>query len=128
MRTSWLACLGVLLGVLSVPGSLLAHHGNSAYDTSKSVTVTGTVTKWQVINPHSGIWVEVKDDQGNVQVWSGEFGGALDLYRHFRWNKETFKLGDRVTLTGSPAKDGSNSMLARKVILPDGKEVNVAGA
>jgi hypothetical protein len=78
-----LGCFGAVLAVLFVTGAALAHHGNSAYDLNKTVTVTGTVTKWQVINPHSGIWVEVKDSQGNVQIWSGEFGGALDLYRNF---------------------------------------------
>jgi hypothetical protein len=122
-----IGCFGGVLAILLVAGAALAHHGNSAYDLSKTVTVIGTVTKWQVINPHSGIWIEVKDPQGNVQVWSGEFGGALDLYRRFRWNKETFKPGDRVTLTGNPAKDGSTSMYTRKLVLPDGKEVDLSG-
>ena len=127
MRTRRLGGLGMVLGILAVSGPLLAHHGNSAYDMDKTVTVTGTVTKWQVINPHSGIWIEVKDERGNVQVWSGEFGGALDLYRRLRWNKDTFKLGDRITLTGNPAKNGGNSLHTRMLILPDGKEVDLSG-
>jgi len=127
VRTRRLGGLGMVLGILAVSGPLLAHHGNSAYDMDKTVTVTGTVTKWQVINPHSGIWIEVKDERGNVQVWSGEFGGALDLYRRLRWNKDTFKLGDRITLTGNPAKNGGNSLHTRMLILPDGKEVDLSG-
>lgn len=127
MKTTLLACLALLLGTVILSAPLLAHHGNSAYDLGKTVTVTGTVTKWQVINPHSGIWIEVKDAQGNVQVWSGEFGGALDLYRRLRWNKDTFKLGDQVTLTGNPAKNGSYAIYTRKVILPSGKEADMSG-
>jgi len=128
VRTRWLGCFGIVLGILVVSAPMLAHHANSAYDMTKTVTVTGTVTKWQVINPHSGIWIEVKDERGNVQVWSGEFGGALDLYRHFRWNKNTFKPGDQITLTGNPSKKGGNSMHTRKVTFSDGKVVDVSGA
>ena len=117
---------GLLSLVLTTP--LLAHHANAAYDTSKTVTVKGTVTKWQLINPHSGLWIEVKSAQGPVQVWSGEFGGTLDLFRAFRWTKNTFKLGDEVTMVGNPARDGGTAMYTTKIIFADGKEVVVAGA
>jgi hypothetical protein len=97
------------------------------YDTTKTVSVTGAVTKWQLINPHAGLWIEVKTSSGAIEVWSGEFGGVLDLYRSLKWNKETFKPGDRVTLTGNPARNGSTALLARKVVLSDGKEVDLEG-
>lgn len=97
------------------------------YDTRQTVTVKGTVTKWQLVNPHAGLWLEVKNERGATEVWSGEFGGILDLYRAFRWNKETFKTGDQVTLIGNPARDGSTAMLARKIVFADGKEVDLAG-
>lgn len=117
---------GTLLAIaLTVPA--LAHHGNAVYDTTKTVSVTGAVTKWQLINPHAGLWVEVKTEGGVRQVWSGEFGGVLDLYRTFRWNKATFQPGDHVTLIGNPARNGSTAMLARKVILSDGTEVDLEG-
>jgi hypothetical protein len=92
------------------------------------VTVSGVVTMWQFINPHSGLWLEVADENGNVQVWTGEFQGTLDLYRHFSWNKDTFKPGDRVTLTGYPARDGSPTMGSRVVTFADGTEVDVRSA
>ena len=118
--------IGMLSLVLSVP--LLAHHANSAYDTAKSVTVKGTVTKWQLINPHSGLWIEVKGEKGDLQVWSGEFGGTLDLFRAFGWTKATFKPGDQITMIGNPARDGTTAMYAKKVILATGKEVDLAGS
>ena len=116
---------GFLVFMLAAPAA--AHHGNAVYDTTKTVSVTGAVTKWQLINPHAGLWIEVKTPSGAVEVWSGEFGGVLDLYRSLKWNKETFKPGDRVTITGNPARNGSTAMLARKVVLSDGKEVDLEG-
>jgi hypothetical protein len=119
--------LGILLIVAALTAPALAHHGNAVYDTTKTVSVKGTVTKWQLINPHAGLWIESKTETGTTQVWSGEFGGVLDLYRSFRWNKDTFKPGTEVTLIGNPARNGSTAMLARKVILADGTEVDLEG-
>jgi hypothetical protein len=105
-----------------------AHHANAAYDRESSVTVTGTVVRWQFINPHAGLWLRVTDENGNVQEWSGEFQGTLDLYRHFSWNKDTFKPGDQITLTGFPARDGTPTLGARIVKFTDGTEVDVRSA
>ena len=116
----------VIAAVVIFTISLTAHHGNAVYDTRKTVTVIGTVVKWQFINPHSGLWVEMKTG-GGVEVWSAEFGGVLDLYRSFKWNKDTFKPGDQVTLTGNPEREGKPAMLARKVVLAGGVEVDLEG-
>jgi hypothetical protein len=117
-----------LLALSLSSGPLLAHHGNAAFDRSKTVTVTGTVTKWQFINPHSGIWINVTDKNGKTDEWSGELQGTLDLYRHFGWNKNTFKPGDTITLIGNPARDGSHALWMSKVVFPDGKEADLRGA
>ena len=106
----------------------LAHHANSAYDRDQSVTMTGTVTQWQFINPHAGLWLDVQDDNGNVVEWSAEFQGTLDLYRHFSWNKDTFKPGDTISVTGYPARDGTPNLGARIVQFADGSEVDVRSA
>jgi hypothetical protein len=122
-RTLFLA-----LGIALFCGSSAAtHHGNAVYDTSRSVTVSGTVTKWQLVNPHSGLWIEAKTDAGAVTVWSAEFGGVLDLYRRLKWNRQTFTPGDKVTMIGSPARNGSSAMLARKIVFADGREVDLSG-
>ena len=112
--------------LMSVPAG--AHHANSALDRTQSVTVTGTVKRWQFINPHSGLFLDVTDDNGNVVEWSTEFQGTLDLYRNFSWNKDTFKPGDQVTVTGFPARDGSPNMGARIVVFADGTEVDLRSA
>ena len=129
MRGNRLVALAFCVGLLLVPSSasLRAHHSNSAYDTTKTITVSGTVTRWQLINPHSALWLEVKDESGTIQLWAGEFTGTLNLYRAFSWNQNTFKPGDRVTIIGNPARNGNPSLMARKVVLADGTEVDLAG-
>ena len=107
---------------------LSAHHAISAFDRSRTVTVTGTVIQWQFINPHAGLWFEADDGSGNVVEWTAEFQGTLDLYRHFSWNKDTFKPGDTVTVTGFPANDGSANLATRIVVFADGTEVDVRSA
>jgi len=122
------------IGFLAIVSSLLlsmavtahAHHANSAYDRTKTISVTGTVTQWQFINPHVGIWLDVTDEDGNVHNWSGEFQSVQDLYRLFSWNQETFKPGDRVTIIGNPdRRPGVRSMWTEAVVLPDGTRVDV---
>lgn len=120
LRAVWVA-------LLLWSGSPAAHHSNSAYDTEKSVQLTGTVTRWQLVNPHSGLWLEVVDAQGTSRVWGGEFTGTLDLYRKFMWNKDTFKPGDRVTLHGHPARDGRPFVMATKVVFASGTIADLAG-
>ncbi|MGI9258644.1 MAG: DUF6152 family protein [Gammaproteobacteria bacterium] len=117
----------VSVAIAFVSQFVQAHHATSAFDRQSSVTVEGTVKRWQFINPHSGIWIDVEAD-GAVEEWVGEFQGTLDLYRHFSWNKDTFHSGDRVTLTGYPAFDGSNAMSVRIVGFADGSEVDVRSA
>ena len=103
-----------------------AHHANSAYDRTKSISVTGTVSKWQFINPHVGIFLDVVNEVGEIESWSGEFQSVQDLYRFFSWNKDTFKPGDQVTIIGNPdRRPNVLSMWTEAVELMDGTHINV---
>ena len=103
-----------------------AHHANSAYDREETISVSGTVTKWQFINPHAGIWLNVTDEAGNVHEWAGEFQSTQDFYRFFSWNQDTFQPGDEITLIGNPdRRPGRYSMWTSRVIFPDGSETDV---
>ncbi len=114
----------LLMSLPAVPPS--AHHANSAFDRTKSVSVSGMVTRWQFINPHAGIWLNVIDADGNVHEWAGEFQSIQDLYRFFQWNKDTFQPGDRVTLVGNPdRRPGHYALWASLVVFADGSEVDV---
>jgi len=125
-RRGEVLAVALLLSLSTLP--LEAHHATAAFDRDQSVSVSGIVLRWQFINPHSGIWIEVLDDAGVPTEWVGEFQGTLDLYRHFNWNKDTFAAGDHVTLTGYPARNGDSSMSVRIVGFEDGREVDVRSA
>jgi hypothetical protein len=117
-----LLSLGAFL-VLSRP--VFAHHGSAAYDMSKTISVTGTITDFQFVNPHVLISMDVKDPAGKVDKWEGELTSPNHLARA-GWTKSTLKPGDQVTLTGGPAKSGSPTMWIRK-ITKDGQEVSLGG-
>jgi hypothetical protein len=108
----------VLLAV-SVP--LFAHHGTAgAYDVNKRITVKGTVTQFIWANPHCGILFDVTDDKGNVEHWGAEETNphALSLQG---WNKDTLKPGDKITITGAPAKGGETRLMDQQIVLSDGR-------
>ncbi len=113
---SLLAC-ALLLGV----PSLLAHHGLAAFDTTHTVKMSGTVTEFQWINPHSYIFADLKDDAGKVSNWKCEMGSLGMLTRFGGWTATTVKPGDKVTIQGFRAKDGSAYMSLGKIDLPDGR-------
>jgi Family of unknown function (DUF6152) len=114
------------LGVLfSLSGPAFAHHGSAAYDMSKTVSVTGTITDFQFVNPHVLISMDVKNPSGKTEKWEGELTSPNHLARA-GWTKSTLKPGDEVTLIGGPAKSGTPTMWIRK-ITKDGQEVSLGG-
>jgi Family of unknown function (DUF6152) len=103
--------------------SAWAHHSFAAeYDAKKPVTLTGTVTKVEWMNPHIFFYVDVKDSEGKVTNWRGEGGNLSGLMRR-GWRKDSLKVGDVVTVEGSLAKNGQPLMNARTVTLADGKKL-----
>jgi hypothetical protein len=110
--------------ILLVPGLVLAHHGQAAYDTTQTVTIKGTVTSFKFTNPHCIVSLDVKDDKGQKQQWQGELTSPNHLVRA-GWTSQTFKAGDEVTLTGYRAKTGANSMWITKVFLGNGEEMKI---
>jgi hypothetical protein len=117
-----------MIFLVGLTGVVSAHHATSSFDKEQLVSVSGTVLRWQFINPHSGLWLEVAGDDEEITEWTGEFQGTLDLYRHFSFNKNTFAPGDPVTLTGYPDRKGEPTMSVRFVVFSDGREVDVRSA
>ena len=106
----------------------VAHHSfSSEFDQNQPITLKGTVTKVEWMNPHTWFYVDVKDDQGKVTSWACESGPPAMLGRN-GWKKDSLKPGDMVTVQAYRAKDGSTNASARLVTLSDGRKVFAGSA
>ena len=114
--TIWIVGLGLLL--LATP--MLAHHSAAMWDRQHHVTLKGTVTEVTFSNPHVQIHFEAKDDKGNPEQWLAESAPPQRLYR-VGWNSKTLKLGDQITITGAPSKDGRKIVNIRELVGPRGQ-------
>jgi hypothetical protein len=118
--------LGVLLagiGLLALAVPAPAHHAFGAqYDATKPITLKGEVTKFEWTNPHARFYIDVVDEKGNVTNWNLELGSPNILTRA-GWTRKALKVGDKVTVEGALAKDGSKMANARVVTLADGRQV-----
>ena len=119
-----LAVVGVL--AVSVP-PLLAHHGGASFDTSKELTLKGTVTEWIWANPHCFLKFDAKDDTGTVRNWAVETQNPTDMSRR-GWARTSFKVGDEVTVTLQPVKSGAPVGRIRSVVLANGQTLGTGGA
>jgi len=112
--------LAVTFAALLVSAPLLAHHGEANYDTDKVVSVKGTVSDFQFINPHTLITLDVKNDKGEIEKWNCEMRSPSMLVRVGGWDKNTLKVGDVITVYGSRAKNGTTVMRLQKLTFADG--------
>ena len=105
-----------------------AHHSFTAqYDSTKPITVTGTVTKIEWTNPHARFYVDVKDANGTVTNWELELGSPNTLIR-YGWKRDSMKVGESVTVDGYLARDGSKTANAKTVKFTDGRTVNAGSS
>ena len=122
MRIAIVSVFVAALALLSVPPGVSAHHGSANYDMSKAVSVKGTVKEFAFANPHSAIYLQVKDEKGNAQEWLVEADSPNNLARN-GWTRDSIKPGELVTVVGNQLKDGSKVMRLQKVIFADGREL-----
>jgi hypothetical protein len=98
-----------------------AHHGTSVtYDTSKTITVSGTVTEWVFGFPHSQIYFDVLDPSGTVMHWGAELGPTPSMMKKLDvgWNKDSIKAGDKLNLVCNPHKvPGSTACLSKEIYI-----------
>ena len=123
MKATFLSPCAIAAALVIMAPPALPHHSFAAeYDASKPITLTGTVTKVEWMNPHARFYLDVKDEHGQVANWEFELGSPNGLMRE-GWTRNSLKQGDVVTVTGSLAKDGAKLVNARKVTLADGTQV-----
>lgn len=107
------------LGMFLLVASLSAHHSFSAvYQTKEEVKLEGKLVQFSIRNPHSFIFIEAPDKEGNMQRWSLEWGGAAQLAGQ-GVNQQTLKVGDHVVITGRPSRTpGEHRVLVQTLDRP----------
>lgn len=122
MKHELMGCLAAT-ALLGLAFPTLAHHGTSVtYDTSKMITVTGTVTEWVFGYPHSQIYFDVKDAAGKTASWGTELAPTPAMMRNLNigWTRDSIKVGDRITLSCNPHRvAGATACLAKQIVIND---------
>lgn len=123
MKPHFLKFCALVTILFFVAGPMNAHHGNVAYDEQHPITVTGNVTEFVWSNPHCQIYLDVKDDKGNVAAWSVESQSPGILKRN-GWTRDSIKPGDHIAVTLVPAKSGAavgfSGEKTGKIVFDDG--------
>jgi len=128
MRGLELIAIALATIVFLAMSAAYGHHSVAAgFDLSNSTTVTGTITSMEWINPHARMFVEVRGEDGVTQSWTAWFTSANNLFRR-GWRADDLPVGEIVTVSGFPARDGSSEMYGGETTLPDGRTLFAGNA
>lgn len=119
MRKKLGTALAALVCLAPAAKPLLAHHGYANYDTDRKVTLKGTVARWVWSNPHILLQLDVTDESGHVVRWTVESENPSTLIRN-GWTEKSLKVGDQVTVSALPVKNGNPVGRIIDVLLADG--------
>jgi hypothetical protein len=106
MQRKSLVVLTVLGCALLLAGTTAAHHGVAGYDMTKTVTLHGTVTKFDWSNPHVVVYLDAKPEGGEMQHWTIEFASPVHMVRA-GWSKSSMKTGDDIVIETHPSRNGA---------------------
>jgi len=110
------ACL-----IVTAASAASAHHSVAAgFDMGTEIAITGTIRSMEFINPHARLFLDVEDENGNINTWTAWFTSANNLMRR-GWRPTDLPVGATVTVTGFPARDGSQQTYGGDTLLPDGR-------
>ena len=124
----WISSLTavVVVGLLITGPPVEAHHNSAPfYDDSKSVEVVGTVSKFNFRNPHSFIFIEAENQDGEMVEWEVELGAAVSMSRR-GWTRESIKAGDPIRVVGQPSRaPGTFGICCAELTRPDGTPIRL---
>jgi len=106
MKRKLLVVLAAIESLALFSSVAMAHHGVAGYDMSKTVTLHGTVTKFDWSNPHVVVYVDAKNEKGETQNWTIEFAAPIHMVRA-GWNKNVMKAGDDIVIDTHPSRNGA---------------------
>jgi hypothetical protein len=121
MRTKLAILVSGVAMILSATPAFPHHSFAAEFDAAKPMTLKGTITKVDFVNPHSWLYINVTED-GKVVNWAIEMGSPNGLIRR-GVNKNSVPVGTEVTVQGYRAKDGTPTANATTIRLPDGKQL-----
>jgi hypothetical protein len=119
------SALTAVLSLAAAPPAL-AHHGGGTFDNTKEIKLTGKLTKFDFINPHSWIYFDVADKDGKVAKFRCETRAATVL-RRSGWRPEMFRLGQTIVIEGQPDRNDPNSCYLNTIVLEDGSRADRYG-
>jgi hypothetical protein len=123
MKRIEFASIVLLAGLLFSSTPLLAHHGYAAYDMTTTRTLKGTITNFNLANPHSQIAFDVKDDKGNVEHWVVECAAPVRSMKQIGFDFDTLRPGDVATITFNPGKNTAHVGVMFSVEFSDGRVI-----
>ena len=126
MKKKLMGWIGILTIAAAAPA--WAHHSFAAeFDDTKPIKLRGKVTKVEFINPHSWIYIDVKNADGSVVNWAIEGGSPNALYRH-GFTRDSLPVGTEIIVTGYRSKDGTNRGVGKDLTFTDGKRLFMGGS
>jgi hypothetical protein len=127
MRKSFIAA-GVAATLMAGAWTAKAHHAFAAeFDANKPLILKGTVAKWELVNPHSWIHLDVKNADGTTTRWMVEGGSPNSLFR-LGFDKNSLPKGTEIVVDGYQAKDGDNRAVGKDLTFKDGKRLFMGGS
>ena len=117
--------IAALVGLLALAGSAWAHHSlQSEYDIDKSITLKGTISRVEWVNPHVYLYLDVKGPDGKIAKWSLSTLPPGTL-RRGGVTRQLLGVGEEVSVLGFQARDGSNLGFLRTITFADGHKYEI---
>lgn len=128
MHSSMLKVVGSAALLMAAALPVAAHHSFSAeFDSNKKVVLEGTVVKFEWVNPHSWLDIDVPKPDGTVEHWRLE-GGSPGVLLRLGWNRNSLPAGTKIKVTAFQAKDGDFRGSTREIEFPDGRKMGLGAS